>query len=347
MSERSSIGNLIIAACAAFGFAIAATTHRAYSTSWLQSARGFSGSIAPAALPDAPPVDPAAPSSGGNATTFSNASTLKVIQFNVDHGGEDRRHNIMLWLRKQEADVVGFCEANGWENDFERLARMAGFSESAFFPTSHGYPLAVFSRTPIEIIGRHNDGFERGVLHVQILQHNFFIAHLNAHSSSARSQETALLSDLVRNASSENSSQGVIVMGDLNTLSPLDKVFHDNMTLENRPMLEALSTMGCYTALRRKFLRASQPGERAAFDYEAMQNLLSAELQDISRRRIPTEPTLIPCDQAKHCTCPHLRLDYMLVTKGLSEGVAEVVIDNETDVLSDHYPILGHFPIRK
>jgi hypothetical protein len=127
----------------------------------------------------------------------------------------------------------------------------------------------------------------------------------------------------------------------LNTLSPLDAQAHANMTLEGKPMLQALLEMRCYDALRRKFVSSG-----GAFDYRAMQNLLAAGLVDVSEYRRPTEPTSIPCDQAQSCVCPHLRLDYMLVTGQISgRAVADVVIDKATDVLSDHYPILGFFPV--
>lgn len=257
----------------------------------------------------------------------------------------------MAWLRLQRADVVGFCEANGWEDDVVGLALKAGYNFSAIFPTRNGFPLAVFSRTPIDVVGQYDNLFERGVLHVVIRGLHFFIAHLNAHSSRKRAEETAVLSALVKNATATTVSAGssslventsnAVVMGDLNTLSPLDAHLHANMTLEGKPMLQALLEMRCYDALRRKFVTS-----RGTFDYRAMQNLLTADLVDVSEFRRPTEPTNIPCDQAQSCTCPHLRLDYMLVSDRIrGSAVADVVIDAATDVLSDHYPILGYFPL--
>ena len=211
--------------------------------------------------------------------------------------------------------------------------------------------------------GRYNASFERGVFHVEVRGVHFFVAHLNAHDSSARARETAVLAELVRNSSRGGSR--VVVMGDLNTLSPLDARAHANLTLDGLPFVEALSTRWCYKALRRKFLttttaaggggRGSGGRPKTIVDYRPMQNILDAGMVDLSRDRRPTEPTAIPCDQAGACPCPHLRLDYMLYHDGGAAGVArghaelsaaaEVVIDDETALLSDHYPIEGHFEL--
>jgi endonuclease/exonuclease/phosphatase family metal-dependent hydrolase len=105
----------------------------------------------------------------------------------------------------------------------------------------------------------------------------------------------------------------VVVMGDMNTLSPMDDTMLQQMTIENHTLLQALSSMPCYNSMKKKFLKYPWYNE---FNYEPMHHLLQrANLIDTSILRRPTEPTNIPCDQAKHCTCPHLRLDYMLVSK--------------------------------
>ena len=261
---------------------------------------------------------------------------LKVIQFNVDHGGESRRAAVLSWLLQQNADVVGFCEANKWQHNLSGIAASAGYEHAEIFPTEHGYPLAVFSKTPIEVVGRHEIHFERGVLHVQILGIHFFIAHLNAHNSTAREEETKYLGTLVRRV-----TLPVVVMGDMNTLSPLDDKELQSMVTENQPLLQALSSLHCYRAMRRKFLQGPEFNKR--FNYKPMMNLLEAGLVDASSARMTTEPTNIPCDQANYCDCPHLRLDYMLISTQLAAmdlpPTAHVVIDDQTKILSDHFPI--------
>jgi endonuclease/exonuclease/phosphatase family metal-dependent hydrolase len=238
-------------------------------------------------------------------------------------------------LLQQNADVVGFCEANKWRHNLSGIAAAAGYAHAEMFPTSHGYPLAVFSKTHIKVIGRHEEHFERGVLHVQILGIHFFIAHLNAHNSTAREGETTYLGTLVRRVTAP-----VVVMGDMNTLSPLDDKKLQSMVAEDQPLLHALFSLPCYRAMRRKFLQGPQ---FKRFNYKPMINLLEAGLVDASSMRVPTEPTNIPCDQASYCDCPHLRLDYMLVSTQFAAmdlpPTAHVVIDDRTKMLSDHFPI--------
>jgi endonuclease/exonuclease/phosphatase family metal-dependent hydrolase len=296
-----------------------------------------------------------------NSTTFNISSLtatlvpIKIIQFNVDHGGESRIDAILEWLRVQNADIVGFCEANKWQYNLTNIAFAAGYSYSKIFPTQHGYPLAVFSKTPIEVIGCHQKHFERGVLHVKILGVHFFIVHLNAHSAASRELETLYLSGLIRKLEVKNVNNHdnkknkystlsslplVVVMGDMNTLSPLDNSMLQNTIIENKTLLQALSSMPCYVAMKKKFLKSPEFHE---FNYVPMQHLLNIDLVDTSDLRLPTEPTNIPCDQARYCPCPHLRLDYMLVSKQFLSfpiiPVSHVIINNQTTKLSDHFPI--------
>ena len=262
-------------------------------------------------------------------------TTFKVIQFNVDHGGESRLDSILAWLLQQDADVVGFCEANKWQHNLSSIASSAGYEYSEIFPTNHGFPLAVFAKAPIEVLGKHEEHYERGVLHVRVLGVHFFVAHLNAHSSATRELETLHLASLVLPLSS--SLLPVVVMGDMNTLSPLNNLELQNTTIENRPLLEALSSLWCYRAMRRKFLN-----EQDEFAYKPMLHLFAGGLVDASTIHQPTEPTNIPCDQAGQCQCPQLRLDYMLVSNQSAaswKARANVMIDSVTEELSDHFPL--------
>ena len=275
-----------------------------------------------------------------NSSTTSIPTTIKVIQFNVDHGGESRKSAILSWLQQQNANIVGFCEANKWQNNLTNLSKAAGYKYAEIFPTRHGFPLAVFSKTPIEVLGKYDTYFERGVLHVRILGVQFFIAHLNAHNSTARSIETKHLATLLPPPPAK-----VVVMGDMNTLSPLDDQSLQNMTVEELPLLEALSSRYCYKAMRQKFL------ENNLFAYQPMHNLLEAGLIDASTMRQPTEPTDIPCDQVRFCKCPSLRLDYMLVSKHLAILKpdllnAKVIRTKKTNQLSDHFPLELQFPLQ-
>ena len=335
---------------------------RPYQDTWLHVVEQpvpFPPSPPPLSNKSIPPSSlPSLLSPSPSPSSLRPTSSITVIQFNIDHGGEARKEAVLAWLLHQSADVVGFCEANKWQYNLSNIASAAGYSYSEIFPTQHGYPLAVFSKTSIKVIGQHEEHFERGVLHVQILGIHFFIAHLNAHSSAARELETMYLANLVRNVnkahlpakqkiSSTDVTDGngllltsfvpVVVMGDMNTLSFLDNEKLQNTTIENQPLLQALSSLACYKAMKKKFLLGPNFDQ---FNYKPMDHLLEAGLVDTSSQRQPTEPTDISCDQARNCVCPHLRLDYMLVSKQFATiPTSNVIANTETNQLSDHFPI--------
>ena len=300
------------------------------------------------------------PKSGTNKTSLSPSSSskdssessipLRIIQLNVMGRGAE----VLPWILNQskKIDVMGLCEANALSRmPKSSLLNSSNYSYVEFFKTSHGFPLGVLSHTPIEVVGLYEDKFQRGVLHVSIRGVDFFVVHLHAHDAVKRSMETARLVELVTNVQNRSGNKSdIIIMGDLNTLSPLDAGYLQNMTLRGRPFLDALVTYPCYKTLRNKFLvkaPSTTPSTTAPtwkFGFGAVENLLAGDLfVDISHHRRPTEPTNIDCDQARGCPCPHLRLDYILATTSIARrgagGWAAVVVNSETASLSDHYPV--------
>ena len=113
---------------------------------------------------------------------------------------------------------------------------------------------------------------------------HIFLVHLNAHSAFDRIHETQVLADMVA-AATPNPSVPVIVMGDMNMLSPRDDKMYEHMVLQGNPWAEeALSSMDCYNRLRQKFMTydRSHGGQlKWRLSYSAMNNLLRAGLIDL------------------------------------------------------------------
>ena len=179
--------------------------------------------------------------------------------------------------------AVGMCEANGWDAPatdmvkgpkelrarpaIEARAAAAGFAHAAVHaPPGHPYALALASAAPIEIVRAWGpaEGFERGALHARLdldvalgrggddgperdRALHVFVAHLHAHNASARAYEADALARAVAGLGPHAPA---LVMGDLNTLSPLDAPRHATLGLR-----DALVRGGA--RLRHKYLDAS------------------------------------------------------------------------------------------
>ena len=136
----------------------------------------------------------------------------------------------------------------------EARAAKAGFAHShVWAPHGHPYSIAVVAAVPIEVIDEWGPPeFERGVLHVALrmprlyvtmsgeeedddeddgdvagdtdVRLHVFVAHLNAHNASARVDEAQRIADAVAGLGADTPA---LVMGDLNTLSPIDAPRHE------------------------------------------------------------------------------------------------------------------------
>merc|ERR1719422_1265359 len=119
-----------------------------------------------------------------------------------------------------------------------------------------------------------------------------------------------------------------MIVGDLNTLSSRDNLSND-----------AFKLLASNLKLKAKFLRDDQDGDLPV-DFRPM-NCLLQELVDIGTQNDYSVPTKIIEDKM-HAT--QMRLDYCLVSKALlNEGKERVhsktIRSEETDELSDHYPL--------
>ncbi len=119
----------------------------------------------------------------------------------------------------------------------------------------------------------------------------------------------------------------VVVMGDLNTLSPLDAPAHAEADL--------VAVLREDASLRRKFLSAD-----GLIDYRPMRRLLAAGLHDPGAAVAGdyTVPTPIN-DDTTHVA--RMRLDYVLVNAALlaRAPMVRTLRGGEVDRLSDHYPV--------
>lgn len=246
--------------------------------------------------------------------------------YNVLDGGHDhdRFRRIGEWLSGQSCNVAGFNELNGWSG--EQLAEQAvywGHSHCLVYEKQKSpYRIGVTADSPIEWIGNMEAGFEHGFLHVRIGGIQYVITHLCSADSGRREQEARVIAQRVAGM-----DEPLVVMGDLNTLSPYDHPAYEQVGLVDSLVNEE--------KLARKFLK------NGFFNYKPMQLLLEAGLADTGcigsfEHSVPTACNKDAMHAAK------LRLDYILVNHALMKRGASsrIVRNDEVEELSDHYPVV-------
>jgi endonuclease/exonuclease/phosphatase family metal-dependent hydrolase len=253
---------------------------------------------------------------------------MKVLQYNILEGcqGERERFNkISRWIGQCDYDVIGFNELNGWSEPptLADNAKVWGYSYSELFHLKESkYFMGVVSKYPIEIIDKQNSPFHHGLLHVVIRGIHFLITHLTPFSAKDREAEARAIIEQTK----ECMDKSVVIMGDLNTLSPLDESTYVKE--------KTIGILRSNEALRKKFL------SNELINYQPMQILLEGGFIDVGAMKgfQYSVPTAVNRDKMH---AAHLRLDYILVNEHFLKNKPKIRIlhEGEVDSLSDHYPI--------
>ncbi|MGV3464601.1 MAG: endonuclease/exonuclease/phosphatase family protein [Heyndrickxia sp.] len=250
---------------------------------------------------------------------------MNILQYNILDGcqGSDRMNGITNWICRHSFDVIGLNEVNGWTKEqFATLARKWGFDyQHLLRMNSSPYSVGIVSEYPIDVIEEDEKNFYHGLLHVKIRDIHFFIVHFSPEDSIYREKEAQHIVEKIKDLKKEK----IIIMGDFNTLSPLDMERYDR---EN--VLERFKKRD---GLVRKYLKGN------SLNYAPMKILLDTGFHDPAAK-IKHNYT-IPTELVTSVHGAKLRLDYILVNDLLlhQNPVAGTFIDNDTDRLSDHYPI--------
>jgi endonuclease/exonuclease/phosphatase family metal-dependent hydrolase len=251
---------------------------------------------------------------------------MNLIHYNIldgCQGAPDRFARLGAWLAAQAADLVTLNEVNGWDT-----ASLAPYAAAWGYPHVHvtamssRYRLAILARQPFSVVAEVAEGFHHGVLVAQAGPLHLLVTHLCPVNAARRQAEAELLAARLATA-----PRPLLLLGDLNTLSPLDAPWYDQAG--------TTALLAHNPHLRRKFL-----DEHEQPDYRPMATLLAAGLVDYGARQQPRHSIPTPVNQdANHAA--ELRLDYILAAGDFGPRPPRVTVVHgpEVDRLSDHYPV--------
>ena len=248
--------------------------------------------------------------------------TQKLMFINILHGGQDNRTaRILQFVKDESVEFLGLAELNTWnKQELQRFGEQIGMPHTYFLYTKHGYHLGVCSRHAFELVSKKTDElWHHGHIYVNVkaLDISILVTHLSPHSSIVRRWEASQI------LATWQRQLPLLVLGDLNTLSPLYASEHTK--------LELPGLFASRSPLRKKFLN-----DDGTIDYLPMKMLLS-ELHDCGiGTSTPTVPTSLTED-SMHAAPMHL--DYAL--SSIKGGfIATTAVNEDTSTLSDHYPLV-------
>lgn len=263
----------------------------------------------------------------GNAS----AQKLKVLSYNVLVGMQTdttrEKKAFVEWIKKQDPDILAFQEMNKFtQQSLEAMARKYGHTYAVLL-REQGYPVALTSKAPIVNVRKVIDNMHHGFIVAETMNYNILVLHLSPHKYWKRREEMDVI---LQTIAAQPSQKKWIVMGDFNSLSPLDK---ENYT--DGKLLE------CYQAAAKKhsFHENLVDGK---LDYAVQQKVLDFGLVDAVKEYEKKYISSTPTNYEKPVGSATNRIDYIYVSKDLKSKIRRAIIlkDDFTRVRSDHFPVL-------
>jgi exodeoxyribonuclease-3 len=242
--------------------------------------------------------------------------TLRLLSYNIRHGGSGREEPVAAVIRAATPDVVVFQEATK-PHVIEQLARDTGMPH---WQSRRGESLAFLSREPVEHAAWHRPRVSRHAF-LEIVpaggRWRLFGVHLSAvHAAWTERRRWYELRALLVAIQQHQVGPHALV-GDFNTLAPGELLDFSRLP----PRLRALVWMS---------------GGRIR--WRTIQTVLDSGYTDAFRHLQPdlvgyTFPTWDP----------HVRLDYVFVPRAFADRVAccQVVTSEPVRTASDHHPLLA------
>jgi exodeoxyribonuclease-3 len=264
-------------------------------------------------------------------TTYAQHGRLKIISYNVLKG---MQHDPQLlarfdqWIRRESPDIIFYQEMNGFSQiEIEKFA--AGYGHPyAIIAKEYGYPVAISSRFPIVNVRKVLDNMWHGYISANIAGLHVFAVHLSPFSREKRLNETE---EILAAAALFPKSEPVVIAGDYNSYQAQDSTFYSKDALSaqinresNHPEIRNLNGHN--------------------FDYTVTSKMQNAGYTDAVNLYKMGFTYTMPTKSHAAPFKTKIRIDYIWLNKAAAKKArsADVIYDEDTDCMSDHYPLRLH-----
>ncbi|WP_353140504.1 endonuclease/exonuclease/phosphatase family protein, partial [Pseudopedobacter sp.] len=153
----------------------------------------------------------------------SQHKSLKIVSYNIfdSFRGDSSIKKLFIELAGQEQpDIIALQEVKGYtEQSLNVFAKSLGMQYSAL-QRERGHSVALISRYPISNVKKVTKNMFHGYIYANILDYHLVVAHLAPFTYMERNMEMDSLIAFLNTLQKEDK---VLVMGDLNAMSPADK----------------------------------------------------------------------------------------------------------------------------
>lgn len=259
--------------------------------------------------------------------TGAVAPSLKLVNWNTYHLFDHQAHTeaATAWLTAEQPTIVALQEV--LHIDSTGLAKLAARWNHPYsvMHKENGYPVALTSNAPIEVIERRVEGFHHGYLHARTHGFDIFVIHFWPGKLHEPEHIATLAGDLVAKGKS------VLVIGDFN-----GEIRHDQEYLTEQDQLGEVID-----------------GVRT-FDYRITDIFLEDNFVDLTHVHAPDDkytfgsPALIPRwrEGMEDVVATRRRIDFIFAdSRTAKRAVSAQVVTDDSSVgqWSDHYPVCASF----
>ena len=271
--------------------------------------------------------------------TKKEGSELRVLSYNVWYGftkQPERKKKWLEYVRSLKPDVVSLQELNSYtEEKLAEDARAWGHPHSVLLKTN-GFPTGITSRFPIKEISRTFEGYHHGLLSCKTGGIRVYAIHLHPGHWQIRHKEVDLLTDEL---AKRDPTEKVLLAGDFNTFSSRDREQYQK-TEDIIPFFRRLD----------KRWKSNRNLREDQLDYTHLEKIEKAGFIDlVAGKRTGFLGTFPTKNRPGEDNGPSRRLDYFFANQSLASSCksAGCLVNKDTDLLSDHYPVLSVFSIER
>jgi exodeoxyribonuclease III len=256
---------------------------------------------------------------------------IRIASYNLWDGSKRTYFRFIDFVKEQHFDVLCLQEINGWQDDnFAKLndfADRTGFTDNEYGNSNSEFKLATLSTLPIVSKTVHQEGFWHCVVEVHVKLGDTELVIFNVHLDPWKEDPRVL--EIERLLNKVDGGVATIITGDFNSLSRQDNYPPEFLT----------------TLQQRKFYKFGQD----ELEFRVTDKLAESGFTDVAANLAHldiTAPTPYGESEADSEGVPvseaPARVDYVFANTKAMAFVKdfEVIKNEETNKISDHYPIV-------
>lgn len=265
--------------------------------------------------------------------TTVSAQNFKVLSYNVLKGLQQDsliHQEYFKWVKEIDPDIVAYQEMNGFTQ-----ASLETFAAKYNHPYAiqsklTGFPVAISSKYPITNVKKVVDNMWHAFIYANINDIHVFVIHFSPFDHKKRQEE---MRNVLAHAAQLPKNEKVLIMGDFNALSKTDAKNYTDDMVKKMQISEAKAS----------HIRNLNNGK---LDYSVIDQIETAGFKDTfwltNKVFKPTAPT-------KKYGSTNKRIDFMFANPEVAKQVksSTIIHDKHTDQMSDHYPVLVTFDLKK